>query len=52
MTNDVLTREWSKDVMTPQNPLGVAGWTIPEEDEDDVDEVEEFFQGSSKRKQL
>ena len=46
--------------MTPQNPLGVAGWTIPEEDEDDhyhdddVDEVEEIFSGFKcfgKRKQ-
>ena len=35
MTNDVFTREWSKDVMTPQNPLGVAGWAVPGEDEDD-----------------
>ena len=25
----VPTREHSKDVVTPQNPLGVAGWTVP-----------------------
>ena len=35
MTNDVFTREWSKDVMTPQNPLGVAGRAVPGEDEYD-----------------
>ena len=29
--NDVCTRERAKDVMTPQNPLGVAGWAVPEE---------------------
>ena len=25
----VPTREHSKDVVTPQNPLGVAGWAVP-----------------------
>ena len=25
----VPTREHSEDVVTPQNPLGVAGWAVP-----------------------
>ena len=33
--NDVCTGERPKDVVTPQNPLGVAGRAVPEEDEDD-----------------
>ena len=30
----VPTREHSKDVVTPQNPLGVAGWAVPVESDE------------------
>ena len=39
--NDVCTRERAKDVMTPQNPLRVAGWAVPEEGEGEGDHYDD-----------
>ena len=30
-SHHICTRERAKDVMSPQNPFGVAGWSVPEE---------------------